>query len=115
MNNYKSFAVFQLQPYLDKVNINKFSQAFSRLRMSSHRLEVESGRWVKPNAVPFDERKCVVCQKLEDEYHFVLECSLTPVLRIDNQQNFKIMQILILLKSFISLFYIIRYILRSML
>ena len=56
-NFYKSFAVFQLQPYLDKVNINKFSQAFSRLRMSSHRLEVESGRWVKPNAVPFDERK----------------------------------------------------------
>ena len=80
-NFYKSFAVFQLQPYLDKVNINKFSQAFSRLRMSSHRLEIESGRWVKPNAVPFDERKCVVCQKLEDEYHFVLECSLYSELR----------------------------------
>ena len=80
-NFYKSFAVFQLQPYLDKVNINKFSQTFSRLRMSSHRLEVESGRWVKPNAVPFDERKCVVCQKLEDEYHFVLECSLYSELR----------------------------------
>ena len=39
---------------------------------------------------------------------------LAPVLRIDNQQNIKIMKILILLKSFISLFYIIRYILRSM-
>ena len=38
----------------------------------------------------------------------------SPVLRIDNQQNFKIMKTLILLKSFISLFYIIRYILRSM-
>ena len=41
--------------------------------------------------------------------------SVSPVLRIDNQQNFKIMKILILLKSFISLFYIIRYIFRSML
>ena len=41
--------------------------------------------------------------------------SNAPVLRIDNQQNFKIMKILILLKSFISLFYIIRYILQSML
>ena len=40
--------------------------------------------------------------------------SKTPVLRIDNQQNFKIMKILILLKSFISLFHIIRYILGSM-
>ena len=49
--------------------------------MSSHRLEVESGRWVKPNAVPYDKRKCVVCQKLEDEYHFVLECSLYSELR----------------------------------
>ena len=35
----------------------------------------------------------------------------TPVLRIDNQQNFKIMKISIVLKSFISVFYIIRYIL----
>ena len=36
---------------------------------------------------------------------------ITPVLRIDNQQNFKIMKISILFKSFSSLFYIIRYIL----
>ena len=45
---------------------------------------------------------------------FSLQQCITPVLRIDNQQNFKIMKILILLKSFISLFYIIRYILQSM-
>ena len=44
----------------------------------------------------------------------IKERIIAPVLRIDNQQNFKIMKILILLKSFISLFYIIRYILRSM-
>ena len=49
--------------------------------LSLYRLEVESGRWVKPNAAPFDERKCVVCQKLEDEYHFVLESSLYSELR----------------------------------
>ena len=40
--------------------------------------------------------------------------AFSPVLRIDNQQKFKIMKILILLKSFISLFYISRYKLRSM-
>ena len=44
----------------------------------------------------------------------IKERIIAPVLRIDNQQNFKIMKILILLKSIISLFYIIRYILRSM-
>ena len=78
---YKAFAVFQLQPYLDMVNVNKFSNAFSRLRVSSHRLEVESGRWVKPVRIPFDERKCVNCSVLEDEYHFILECPLYSDLR----------------------------------
>ena len=42
---------------------------------------------------------------------FLVSMRYTPVLRIDNQQNFKIMKISILFKSFISLFYIIRYIL----
>ena len=39
-----NFYIFQFQHYLDKVNIRKFKQAFSRLRMSSHRLEIASGR-----------------------------------------------------------------------
>ena len=47
----------------------------SKLRMSSHRLEVKAGRWVKPNRIPLIERKGVFfCDVLEDEYHFVLEC-----------------------------------------
>lgn len=49
--------------------------------MSSHRLEIESGRWVKPNSIPVDERKCFVCQVLEDEYHFIIECQLYIELR----------------------------------
>ena len=43
-NFYKVFAIFQLQPYLDKLSVSKFIQALSRLQMSSHRLEVELGR-----------------------------------------------------------------------
>ena len=80
-NFYKHIAIFQFQPYLDKVNVRKFNQAFSRLRMSSHRLEIESGRWVKPNSIPLEERKCAFCQVLEDEYHFVLECPAYKDLR----------------------------------
>ena len=72
-NFYKVFAIFQLQPHLDKLSVSKFIQALSRLRMSSHRLEVETGRWVKPVPVPLNERQCTVCHVLEDEYHFVLE------------------------------------------
>lgn len=78
---YKSIAVFQFQPYLEKINITKFSQAFSRLRMSSHRLHIESGRWVRPLSTPLNERKCFFCNTLEDECHFVLECPIYSELR----------------------------------
>lgn len=78
---YNRIAVFQFQPYLEKVNVLKFSQAFSRLRMSSHRLEIEAGRWVKPNSTPLNERICTFCKVLEDEYHFILECSVYKELR----------------------------------
>ena len=43
-----------------------------RLRMSSHRLKVETGRWQQPTAIPFNEIKCALCLKLEDEVHFLL-------------------------------------------
>lgn len=72
---YKSFANFQFQSYLDKLNVFRYIQSFSKLRMSSHRLEVEAGRWARPNRIPIDERKCTACRVLEDEYHFVIECS----------------------------------------
>ena len=47
--------------------------------MSSHRLEVEVGRWKKPNRVPISDRKCSSCQTLE--YHFILECKIYIDLR----------------------------------
>ena len=80
---YKTFARFQMQPYLEKVNtcICKFSQAFSKLRVSSHRLEIEAGRWTKLRAIPRDDRKCHICEILEDEFHFVIECPMYLELR----------------------------------
>ena len=48
--------------------------SLTRLRTSSHRLEVEVGLWVKPERVPFEHRMCTTCNLLEDEYHFVIEC-----------------------------------------
>ena len=57
---YKSFANFQLQPYLEKINVFKYMQALSKLRMSSHRLEVETGRWARPNTITVDERNVLL-------------------------------------------------------
>ena len=80
-NFYKNIAVFQFQPYLENINVMKFSHAFSKLRVSSHRLAIETGRWVRPIPIPVGERKCFTCQTLEDEYHFVLECPIYSQIR----------------------------------
>ncbi len=59
--------------YLDKIKTAKYRVALCRIRTSSHRLKVETGRWARPQIV-YHERKCDLCQVLDDEYHFVLEC-----------------------------------------
>ena len=76
-----TFSSFQYKTYLDMLNIAKYRKNLGRLRLSSHRLEVEAGRWAKPNKIPYENRKCKNCDVLEDEFHFVMECSLYGDLR----------------------------------
>jgi hypothetical protein len=71
---YNTIASFRFQPYLECFNIHKFCQSFTRLRVSSHRLHIEAGRWTKPTRTPISDRKCITCNKVEDEYHFIIEC-----------------------------------------
>ena len=54
-------ADFRIQPYLCDVNIVKFRKALLRLGLES---------------IPVNERKCQICHVPEDEFHFMLECSL---------------------------------------
>ena len=68
---YRVFANFELQPYLKCVNINKYKVALTKLRLSSHRLSVETGRWTN---IPRENRRCLACNRLEDEYHLLFEC-----------------------------------------
>ena len=49
--------------------------------MSSHRLEIAAGRWRKPYSTPRNERLCICCNKLEDEFHLLFECTLYNQLR----------------------------------
>ena len=49
--------------------------------MSAHRLAVEVGRWHTPTKIPYNERKCQVCNTLEDEFNSLLECPLYNDLR----------------------------------
>jgi len=46
---YKHISSFGFKPYLDILNISKFRYSMTTLRVSSHRLRIESGRWSKPN------------------------------------------------------------------
>ena len=39
------------------------------------------GRWAKPNKIPLENRKCRSCDVLEDEFHFILQCSRYQDLR----------------------------------
>jgi hypothetical protein len=54
----------------------------TRLRVSSHRLRIESERYGR-GRVERHERTCQFCDanELEDEYHFVIKCSAYENLR----------------------------------
>ena len=68
--------------YLSKVFCVSHPRALARLKTSSYRLWVETGRWERP-LTPYPERKCVFCNKndIKDEYHFTLICPLNNDIR----------------------------------
>ena len=43
----------KIQPYLDILTITKYRKAMSRLKMSSHRLQIESGGGKNQQASPY--------------------------------------------------------------
>ena len=42
----------------------------AKLRISSHRLEIEVGRWARPNRIPIDDRKCT--GPLKKLFHYAI-------------------------------------------
>ena len=79
---YRLYSDFVFQPYLNSIKIDKFRIALTRFRVSAHRLEIEAGRWHKPNKIPYNERKCKLCKTIEDEMHFLLECPMFSDIRM---------------------------------
>ena len=53
-------------------------KAMTQLRLSSHILLIERGRWKK---IVRKEGTCSHCQVLEDEYHVVIVCPKNTVIR----------------------------------
>ena len=71
LNTYSSYK-FQFDPekYLDHILNPKYRVALSKLRASSHNLEIERGRYTRPILSP-EKRLCPVCQVVDNEIHFV--------------------------------------------
>ena len=44
-------------------------------------MHIEIGRWIKLRTTPLNERTCINCNVIEDEFHFVLECKLFTDIR----------------------------------
>ena len=51
----------------------KLRKVFSKFRLSSHCLNIEKGRHVKPK-LPIEARLCNTCKQVEDEEHLLLHC-----------------------------------------
>ena len=56
----------------------------TRWRLSSHQLHIETGRYKRPR-VTREERKCLVCDTLEDEHHALFVCFAHSLIRTSHQ------------------------------
>ena len=64
---------FNTECYLDCINLPKYRIPVSKMRASSHDLEIERGRYTRPRLDP-NQRLCSTCLEVEDEEHFVTSC-----------------------------------------
>ena len=75
----RTYSVFQrdivIACHLNSVKDLRYWVAITKLRTSSHVLEVDRGRYQKPK-VPRDLRLCRICNVVEDEEHFVTSCNI---------------------------------------
>ena len=85
LRTYKTFkTTINYEPYLQVANPEK-RKAIAQFRISSHQLNIETGRFNKKNAyIPPEQRTCKYCSlsKMEDEYHFLMECPRYEPLRL---------------------------------
>ena len=72
-----------LEEYLFYIPDTRWTKALSRLRMSSHMLEIERGGHVKPQKLPLEQHICQRCtsNSVDDEIHFWITCSYSTTQR----------------------------------
>ena len=78
-NKLRSYRLFKkdfvLEPYLLNITSTALQVSMTRLRVGCHSLEIERGRHHKPHSLPVSRRLCSKCKSVEDEIHFLCECT----------------------------------------
>ena len=89
LRNYKTYkSEFGMEPYLYLISNLRYRNALTRLRTSSHTLEIERGRYTIPKT-PVCDRICRTCNVTEDEIHCLLNCVEYGKMRDDFYANVK--------------------------
>ena len=76
----RTYIKFKFEPSLEEslfyIPDTRWMKALSRLRMSSHMLEIERGRHVKPQKLPLEQRICQrsTSNSVDDEIHVLITC-----------------------------------------
>jgi hypothetical protein len=72
LRTYRLFkSTYGLEKYLIIIKNKNHRKALTRLRVSNHKLKIETGRH---QGINIEQRTCDVCKVLEDEKHFITEC-----------------------------------------
>ena len=86
LQTYAKFKTnFEMENYLIHLNSSQKKTMFTKLRISSHDLHIETGRYTKPRKTPVNDRICRFCStgEIEDELHFTLNCEYYSEIRKD--------------------------------
>ena len=71
---FKTMDNYKCEDYLHQVTNTRHRIALTKLRLSNHKLAIETGRYSRPFKKPA-ERICPICKiEMEDEYHFLNIC-----------------------------------------
>ena len=74
---------YRLEEYLKIVRNPAHRISMTKLRLGVHTLRIQTGKYENKGAsIPVEERLCLVCKRncIEDEKHFLIDCTESRVL-----------------------------------